>query len=186
MSRYNPDLIDRVIRIERKLRRLPRGSGSGGATVGPWYDLESHLSAGAPGPEVVTQVEGFAVRRWDGPDGAAWGEFRGAIFYNSDDDTNGNILDTAMPSEYRPAGLRDVWTGLDTDNGPTDFYPTGAGWSYDILTSGFIAIDPARVLVNLAATPPVLQHPGAGNRFGYPGASTVTIWNGVLYPITAL
>lgn len=185
MSRANPDALDMVVRHDRKLRRLPRHHAAS-VTVGPWYDLSSHLSTGAPGPEVVPQTEGFAVRRWDAPDGAAWGEFRGAILYLTDDDTNGGILDTATPAEYRPAGLRDVWCGIDGDNTPTDFYPVEGGYSYNVTAAGFIVVDASRVLVNLSASPPVLQAPAVGNRQGYPGDSTVTIWNGVVYPITDL
>lgn len=184
MRQRNPDFVDRYLELERRVRRQRRGT-SGGARVGPWYDLEPHLAV-LTNPELQPQLEGFAVRRWDGPDGAAWGEFRGAIFYITDDPSDGGILDIAMPSEYRPVGLRDVWCGIDGDNTPTDFYPVGGGFSYDITTAGFIIVDPARVVVNLSATPPVLQHAGAGNRNGYPGDTTVTIWNGVLYPITAL
>lgn len=178
-------MVDRQIAVERKLRRLPRGSG-GGESPGPWYDLESHLSAGAPGPQIFIQSEGFGIRRWTAPDGAESAEFRGAIYYNTDDDTFGGILDTLLPVEFRPTGLRDVFASIDGDNTPTDFFPIEGGFSYNITAGGAIVVDPARVVVNLGVTPPVLQHAGLANNFGYPRDTTVTIWNGVWYPITAL
>lgn len=150
------DMIDRVIRLQERVRRLEvRKNPAGGGDTGTYYDLIPHLQTYNNDPAVQSGWEPF-----DYGDGPRFGAHvvggrcflvGGAFFW----DWIGpgwaqTILNTALPAECRPSdwnvnitGTTD-WENNYSNNG-TGQWLNGAVWQADVTQGGFIFFESMRL-----------------------------------------